>query len=591
MRLKPEIKVQPIYALIILLGFAVFLLRSLDPGIICYMQEIVPETFGEGFQRIGGINDVLAMHIISLFNFKTAGILVLSMMAGLFFLSLQYLFSKLQRHPYFPAAIFTISLFLLLPLFEYAFSFKLTSSILFSTYLLAFATFVSRYFRSARWIPIAAFLLLIYYLFGTPGFYLSSLILIIHPSLPKQQKLFYLLLVPTIPALSMIFGLNFTFQQAYCDAFVPTLYQKVKPAAYAIYVGIPLLIMLLRRTENSMDRQSKTTGKKVVHGLLQFGLPLLLSAAVFSFSFDEKKKEIYQIEVFAHAENWQGVLKNALHFQNFNSKLLHFQINRALYHQGVLLDKLLQYPQTSGIEGLFLDGSTDGTIAQPKADFYLKMGYGNESRHFANEALIARGNKPNTLKCLIINYAAADQPVIAARYLNVLNQSIAHRQWVKDHAGLLHGETNEEVQWIRNNFPERDFFTGLARPENKLKRFYLNNPQNKMAFEYLIANYLITHKVGNIAHEIKTFRQLGYTRLPRLVEEAVLLYLGLSSEQDLDLAGFEISKEAQQDFRDFSITVQKAGGIPQARNAVQHYSHTYWYYVMYSSKISNAAKQ
>ena len=250
-----------------------------------------------------------------------------------------------------------------------------------------------------------------------------------------------------------------------------------------------------------------------------------------------------------------------------------------------------QYPQPAGVEGLFLDSSTDGNIAQPKADFYCQMGYGNESRHFANEALISRGNKPHTLKCLILNYAAAEQYVIASRYWKLLSRSIAHRKLTREHEGLLRGETDETIQRLQQNFPEKDFFTGLARPENKLKRFFINNPQNKMAFEYLIANYLITHKVGNVANEIKTFRQLGYNRLPRMVEEAVLLYLELTNASDFDFSGYKISKEAQQDFQDFSIAIQKAGGISKAKSSVQHYSHTYWYYVMYASKMSKVKKR
>ncbi|MFH0758351.1 MAG: DUF6057 family protein [Bacteroidota bacterium] len=587
----PHLKGQQIYALIVLLGFTFILFQSIDPAIICFIQESVPDRFMDGFHHIGGINDVMAMHIISLFNFKEAGFVVLLTMVGLFFLSLQTLFGKLRRHPYFLVGIFTIALSLLFPLFEYTFSFTLTSSIVFSTWMIVLGFFISYKISQLKWLPVSAILLLNYFLFGVPGFYLSCIIAIIHHSTPKYQKLLFALLAIAIPALSLITGMNYTFQQAYSEPFVPTIYHKVKAAAYAIYVLTPLVIILLRATEKRMDRQTLGKGKKVLHRVLQYGIPVLLSVAVFHFSYDIAKKEIYQIEVYAQQKNWQGVLKNARHFQYFNSKLLHFQTNRALYHQGILLDHLFQYPQPSGIEGLFLDNNTDGSIAQPKADFYFEMGYGNESRHFANEALITRGNRPHTLKCLIINYAAAGQFVIATKYWNLLNQSIAHKKWAKDHAGLLQGEIDNDIQRLKGNFPEHDFFTGLARPENKLKRFFISNPQNKMAFEYLVANYLITHKVGNVANEIPTFKRLGYTRLPRLVEEAMLLYLELTHDTEFDFQGYQISKEALQDFKDFSLAVQKAGGKAKAKNAVQAYNHTFWYYIMYNSPLSRTEKQ
>ncbi len=591
MTYSTQIKGQQIYALTVLLGFTYILFKNIDPGIICFIQESVPDRFIDGFHHIGGINDVMAMHIISLFNFKAVGFLVLFTMVGLFFLSLQTLFSRLRHHPFFLIGIFTMSLSLLLPLFDYTFSFTLTSSIVFSTWMIALGVFISHKINQLKWLPVSAVLLFNYFLFGVPGFYLSCIIAIIHQSNSKYQKLLFAFLAIAIPALSLITGMNYTFQQAYFEPFVPTIYHKVKAAAYAIYVLTPLVIILLRATEKRMDLQTLTPGKKIGQRVLQYGIPVLLSAAVYHFSFDIAKKEIYQIEYYAQQQNWLGVLKNARHFQYFNSKLLHFQTNRALYHQGLLLDVLFQYPQPSGIEGLFLDNATDGNIAQPKADFYFEMGYGNESRHFANEALITRGNRPHTLKCLIINYAAAGQFVIASRYWNLLNQSLAHKKWAKDHAGLLHGEIDKDVQRLQDNFPENDFFTGLARPENKLKRFFISNPQNKMAFEYLIANYLITHKVGNIANEIPTFKQLGYTRLPRLVEEALLLYLELTQDPDFDFRGYQISNEAIQDFKDFSVAVQKAGGLAMAKNAVQQYNHTFWYYIMFNSPLSRTEKQ
>jgi hypothetical protein len=52
------------------------------------------------------------------------------------------------------------------------------------------------------------------------------------------------------------------------------------------------------------------------------------------------------------------------------------------------------------------------------------------------------------------------------------------------------------------------------------------NPRNKMAFEYLMACYLVTGQVDKIVANVGKLREFGYERIPPLYEEAILIYYG-----------------------------------------------------------------
>ena len=92
--------------------------------------------------------------------------------------------------------------------------------------------------------------------------------------------------------------------------------------------------------------------------------------------------------------------------------------------------------------------------------------------------------------------------------------------------------------------------TGTEPVDQTLAALLEHNPRNKMAFEYLMACYLLTGRVDKIVENMDRLRDLGYQRIPTLYEEAILIYYG-SREQQVDLAKFNISPETLQRYETF----------------------------------------
>ena len=86
----------------------------------------------------------------------------------------------------------------------------------------------------------------------------------------------------------------------------------------------------------------------------------------------------------------------------------------------------------------------------------------------------------------------------------------------------------------------------------------VHNPNNKMAFEYLMACYLLTGRVDKIVTNMEQLNELGYQAIPTLYEEAILIYFG-SQGQKVDLNKFNIKRN----------TFERYTKFVQLRNAIQ----------------------
>ena len=92
--------------------------------------------------------------------------------------------------------------------------------------------------------------------------------------------------------------------------------------------------------------------------------------------------------------------------------------------------------------------------------------------------------------------------------------------------------------------------TGTEPVDETLAALLKHNPHNKMAFEYLMACYLLTGQVDKIVANMGRLRDLGYQGIPTLYQEAILIHFG-SQGRPVDLAKFNISPETLRRYETF----------------------------------------
>jgi hypothetical protein len=103
-----------------------------------------------------------------------------------------------------------------------------------------------------------------------------------------------------------------------------------------------------------------------------------------------------------------------------------------------------------------------------------------------------------------------------------------------------------------------------------------------MAFEYMVASYLVANNMAGLFNVTRYMNLLGYTKLPSLLEQALFLRKDVM-KQETNLNGYEISEQTQNLFDHvYSIFTKYSGDKTAAEKELTvAYGHTFLFYNLY----------
>ena len=106
---------------------------------------------------------------------------------------------------------------------------------------------------------------------------------------------------------------------------------------------------------------------------------------------------------------------------------------------------------------------------------------------------------------------------------------------------------------------------------------------NRMAFEYLMSNLILSNQITRFAENLERIRNFASPSLPRLYEEALYSYkLGVDDET-FQALGFTISQETEERFRNYYILYQHK----ELKKLKEQFGDTFWYYLHFLSPYGN----
>lgn len=223
--------------------------------------------------------------------------------------------------------------------------------------------------------------------------------------------------------------------------------------------------------------------------------------------FDASTKYSLLVASSAEREQWQDVLTYAGRLPPSDVWNVS-QVNRALYHRGELLERMFAYPQVADpLAALTLQlanlTATAQRVPSECGDILFDLGRINESEHMAYEALESFGERPRTLERLVYLHVIKGEPDAARRFLAALQRGLWRRGWANDCLRQLDADPTlagvPAVASRRAMMVERDY-TGKFDTETMLGQLLDRNPRNRMAFEYLMAYYLLSRRLDNALH-------------------------------------------------------------------------------------------
>jgi len=315
----------------------------------------------------------------------------------------------------------------------------------------------------------------------------------------------------------------------------------------------------------------------VVESVLVFAT----GGAVAFVALDRPQKALLAVHYYACHRMWPEVLQASRGGPD-NYTVMN-AVNRALYHTGRLNRDMFRYLQHP--DGLMLMGDDYSVQYWHKFDTLIDLGLINQAEKNLAECMETFGAHPLILQRLALVNLVKGRNEAARIYLGALHKTLFFRAWARDYLSRLATDptlaSDPQIQQLRARMLRRDSPALFFTREPMLLALTEQDPPNRMAFEYLMAWYLLHKKSDKIVQHLARLPEHGYTEIPPLYQEAAVIY-AYGTKQPLPLSGLT---EAQRRIEHFSGIFNRYGRDKGAAfgELAREYAGSYFFYFIYAS--------
>ncbi len=331
-------------------------------------------------------------------------------------------------------------------------------------------------------------------------------------------------------------------------------------------------------------------------------LACMAAVAVFAWRANARDRRLAEIDYYTSHENWPEVIAvtSNLPAADFNS-LTRYEVNLALYELNRLGDEMFRFPQTgSMVPGLRTEVFLPYMIRV--TDLFLRLGRINDAEHFGNEAIILGQSDPRVLRLMADLNMVKGQTEAARKFLATLSEEAGSARWARGRLQELNHDADlsryEPVQRLRRKMLRSDdlgpVWQNPDKPGADVNRLLLDqleqDPTNRMAFEFLIGNYLLARDLPAARGVMPGIQSMtgaayigadGKRRTPRYYQEAMAMY-GDASGKPVELPGLEIEPETLNRMAVFKrIMSQSANRDAAMQAAWSSFRDSYFFYYVF----------
>ena len=302
-------------------------------------------------------------------------------------------------------------------------------------------------------------------------------------------------------------------------------------AIYGFFLILTASLAVRSRRETSQAHAEPKLTRRAGAAVAMLVIALVVSLA----TLDRDVRTFRRLCRFSQEHRWYDVILQATRLVTDSPAEMYHggtcrRVNRALFEQRILGARMFAYPQAPN--GGLLSGPG---MAEPcKSDTLLQLGAVDLAESRALESQRRWPNRPYTLR-LLIKIAIVRGDLAAARgHLATLSRDIAHGQFAREMLSKIDGgydfAQDEEIARIRS-------FMILGRPagpvsmRGMLEALADRGPDNRMAFEYLMAQYLLNLQLEPMVARVRQVGRFDYEYLPSHYAEAILLHAILTGRQ------------------------------------------------------------
>jgi hypothetical protein len=321
--------------------------------------------------------------------------------------------------------------------------------------------------------------------------------------------------------------------------------------------------------------------RPVVLWAVELLLVLAAGGAVAAVSLDRPQKGLLAVHYYACQRRWPEVLQAARCCPD-NYAVIN-AVDRALYHTGRLNRNMFAYPQHP--EALMITGEDHSVLYWAKFDTLIDLGLMNLAEKDLTECMETFGEHPMILQRLATIDLAKGKIEAARIYLERLCKTLFFSTWAKDYLARLEADPtlagDPQIQQLRAQSLRKDSTVFFFAREPMLADLAEQGSQNRMAFEYLMAWYMMTKKLEPFVQNLARLTEFGYTEVPPLYQEAAVIYT-YGTKKPVPLEGLT---EARRRIEHFSSVFNRYGRNKDAAlgELAKDYAGSYFFYFVYAS--------
>ena len=408
---------------------------------------------------------------------------------------------------------------------------------------------------------------------------------------------YYLLLYMLLPYLAARYWFIITIDDAYLYSIPYTYYFEpflFEPSLllYSVYLTLIAIIPVAYIIDLYLHAKVESLFQPIPF-IYRYGVQTILILVFFSLSyylnFDETLKLKLKIEYYADQERWEEIIQESQLLEGTEIERENiFHVDRALCHLGSLLDNLFQYNQKYGVDGLFLTKFIGSQIAIQSSDLYFDLGHITASRVMAYEGFTKYKYHPKIIQRLAITNIIQGDIEAAKKFILLLKGSIIYKASAQEYENYI----REPVKIRKGSliYDKRllavtdDFFINNKLPRIDLQNLVETNNRNRTAIDYLFAYYLLEGNINAIYDNLHYLNDVGYTKVPLHVQEAVLMY-GMRNkiEPKVLVQTCDIDENAFKDYIRFVLVLRENlnDDVKAQKILESQFGKTYWYYLRY----------
>jgi hypothetical protein len=410
---------------------------------------------------------------------------------------------------------------------------------------------------------------ILWYLFGG-GIIVTVLLILYFEIISLKGKNLYAVITTIIVSGSLFFSAGIISPQLNTRALITGghyfRFEDIPITTFYCIWGSVFAIVILARL-------LPLTGKKWAFSF--FTILILLSGGYFiNNRFMSLHEEVMNYYINTHNRQWYKVISNA-EKKSPGSEVATNCLNLALGMTGQMGDRLFNFFQ-KGIEGLILDYKEDVLIS---GEILFNLGFINESQRYAYESM---ESIPDKQKGTLFITRLAETNLIAGRnrvaekYLHTLRNTLFYRKWADERIALLKDSIALDKHPVYGNLrrvqPKENFIYRNNDFRYMLTLLLSQNPDNSLAFDYLMSALLLTKDLNTFAQTILQKE----IKLPLYYQEtlAFLIYARPSEYGNIKV---NISKQVFDRLGKYIRLFNMMGN--DASIMAKDYGNTYWFYL------------